>query len=345
MQPLNPDVLLREAGLLGGDLTRLWPQLREQARALPHWDFQRTLLVGSGDTLFASMATTSALQTFSRCECRVLPPFELMAYSDAAGPDTLVVISSASGNTPRILEAAAYARERGAKIVAVTSNPDAALPTRADHVLISHLPDKEPCPGVRSYQATLLSHYALALELSEARRTSPNPVYEEIAALGPALDASYSAIREPLEEMAEQLAQSPHWVVAGGGPHRGTALYAAAKFVEALAQPASGQDIDEWWHIERHLLPISAPLILIAPPGAASDHALEMAKAASQLKRPVYAVTDRRDSRFDRYTVRPIGMHGTPRELFAPLLFYIFAPMLAGFVAQTRGTRLFPARA
>ncbi|OYD89387.1 hypothetical protein CDG76_35170 [Nostoc sp. 'Peltigera membranacea cyanobiont' 210A] len=345
MHPLNPEVLLREVGLLGKDLERLLPQLRQQAQALKTGDFERILLVGSGDALFAGMSTMSAVREFSRRECRALSPFELMAYSDSLGPDRLVVLSSASGNTPRILEAAAYARGRGAKIVGVSSNPDGALLKYADYALTSHLPDKEPCPGVRSYQAILLSHFVLALALGEAKGNSGETCFEEIANLASAIDASYSAVRKSLEEMAKQTADSPHWVIASGGPHRGTALYAAAKFMEALGQPASGQDIDEWWHIERHLLPISAPLILIAPPGAAGDHAVEIAKVAADLHRSVFVVADWRESRFSHHAVLLIGMRGTPRESFAPLLYYIFAPILAGFIARARGTKLFPARA
>jgi len=56
-------------------------------------------------------------------------------------------------------------------------------------------------------------------------------------------------------------------VMVGSGPSYGTALFSAAKMIEAAGIFVLGQDVEEWWHVERFAYPIAMPVFVIAPPG------------------------------------------------------------------------------
>jgi len=67
-----------------------------------------------------------------------------LAVSDAVaagiGPDDCVISVSASGSTPYALAIAAYAKEKGARVVAIANNPGAALFADADVSILLQTP-------------------------------------------------------------------------------------------------------------------------------------------------------------------------------------------------------------
>ena len=122
--------------------------------------------------------------------------------------------------------------------------------------------------------------------------------------------------------MADLIAASPVVVMLGSGPSYGTALYSAAKLVEAAGVFVLGQDLEEWWHVERFSYPVDMPVFVIAPPGRSHWRAQSVAATARGLGRRVITVTHTDDTEVTRHAHMVLPVHGEVREEFSPLLYH-----------------------
>ena len=130
-------------------------------------------------------------------------------------------------------------------------------------------------------------------------------------------------------------------VMVGSGPSYGTALFSAAKVVEAAGLLALGQDLEEWWHVERFAYPVAMPVFVIAPPGRSHWRAGDVAAIARGLGRRVIAVVHQDDTEVTRHAHIVLPVHGEVREEFSPLLYHLFASYVASYVTARLGRRLF----
>jgi glucosamine--fructose-6-phosphate aminotransferase (isomerizing) len=126
-------------------------------------------------------------------------------------------------------------------------------------------------------------------------------------------------------------------MMLGSGPSYGTALFAAAKIVEGAGVLAAGQDIEEWWHVERFAHPLDMPLFIIAPLGRSHRRAVEQAEAAGGLGRRIVAVACHDDISMHRHARMVLPVHGDVREEFSPLLYHLHASHVAAHIAGRLG--------
>jgi glucosamine--fructose-6-phosphate aminotransferase (isomerizing) len=104
---------------------------------------------------------------------------------------------------------------------------------------------------------------------------------------------------------------------------------------------AIGQDLEEWWHVERFTYPIDMPVFVIAPPGRSHWRAGDLAATARALGRRVIAVTHKDDTEVTCHAHVVFPVHGEVREEFSPLLYHLFASYMASYVAARLGRALF----
>jgi glucosamine--fructose-6-phosphate aminotransferase (isomerizing) len=263
----------------------------------------------------------------------------------AVPQQTLVIATSASGGTKRVVQAIERAKEHGALTVAITGTPSSAVTQVADRVIVVELPQKERSPGIRTYQASLMGMMLVAIQLGSMRDRYPqdeaNALRQELAALADVIDATTATIKDRCREVADLIADTPAMVMAGSGPSYGTALFSAAKIVEAAGIFALGQDLEEWWHVERFAYPLEMPVFIIAPPGRSYWRAGDLAATARALGRRVIAVIHKDDTEVTRHAHAALPVQGDAREEFSPLLYPLFASYVASYLAERLGRSLF----
>jgi glucosamine--fructose-6-phosphate aminotransferase (isomerizing) len=263
----------------------------------------------------------------------------------AAPQQTLVIATSAAGGTQRGVQAIERAKAHGALTLALTGTPNSAVTQVAERTLVVEVPPKERSPGIRTYQASLLGLLLVAIELGAMRNTSPpdaaNGLRHELVALADVVDATTNAIKGRCREVADLIADTPTLVMVGSGPSYGTALFSAAKVVEAAGLFAMGQDLDEGWHVERFAYPIEMPVLVIAPPGRSHWRAGDLAATARGLGRRVIAVVHKDDTAVARHAHAVLPVQGEVREEFSPLLYHLFASYVASYLAARLGRALF----
>jgi glucosamine--fructose-6-phosphate aminotransferase (isomerizing) len=353
-EPIEPDVLTRQAAALAADLRELAAAVDDQVRALP-WSGElanvgRVVLTGDGDSWHASCATEMAFETIADIACEPAAALRFLEYGvdrvrrDAPGR-TLVVATSASGATERVVQAIERARRHGAFTVALTGRAGSPVTEAADRSVVVALRSSERSPGIRTYQASLLGMLLIALRLGESRGAlapqDADRLRAELVALADAVAATADSVAGDCAEAADAIADGPALVMTGCGPNHGTALFAAAKVVEAAGVLAMGQDVEEWCHVERFAYPLDMPVFVIAPPGRSHWRAVEMAERATALGRRVVAVAGPDDAELAGHAWRTLPVRGAVREEFSPLLYHVFAAHLACGLARRLGRRLF----
>lgn len=159
----------------------------------------------------------------------------------------------------------------------------------------------------------------------------------ELTELAGALDATAHAIKDRCRDLAGLITDASVMIMVGSGPSYGTALFSAAKMIEASGVFAVGQDLEEWSHVERYAYPDDMPVFVIAPPGRSYQRATELAAQAHKLGRRVIAITNEDDTEITRHARAVLPVRGQMREEFSPLFYHPFAGYLACFLTQRLG--------
>lgn len=264
--------------------------------------FKRIYLVGCGDSYHAGLATNFAFQTFTRSACWSQTAMEFSRYSVSAlvncPDDTLVVGISSSGKVSRTIEALDLANKIGAKSLAITSQSDSPLAATADALLL--VPQRKTdqvnivIPGGLSYLSSVISLLLLSLRLSQRSATisekRASKLLRDVYNLQEPIGETIENCDEIAKESARDWRQAPHFVYCGAGPNYGTALFSAAKLVEASGVVAWGQDLEEWAHIDYFSRHPSTPTIIISAGARDKDRFIEIAAAAQAISRDVALV-------------------------------------------------------
>lgn len=344
---VRPEVVFEQADRLARDLAELTPVFDVRARAvtaglgLPHPG--KVYLVGSGDSYHAGCSAEMAFESIAGMACEPMSSLRFLEYGVAAaaldGGPVLVVLTSASGETERVVQCAVAARRMGARTVAVVGVPDCALSAAADATLMVEIADRIRSPGIRTYQASLLGLLLLAVRLAAARGqcSDADALAATLAELAGPLSATNALLVDRSAAQADRLAAAPTVAVVGSGPGWGCALFGAAKLVETAGVPAVGVDTEEWCHVELLARPADLPVVVVAPPGRSLWRAGSMAAQAAGAGRWVVAVVDEHDDTVAPHAAAVLPVRGSTREEFSPLLYHLFACHLAGHVALRLG--------
>jgi glucosamine--fructose-6-phosphate aminotransferase (isomerizing) len=350
MEAMKPEVLLAQLE----DLPRLTheqiePFDHEVQRALatlPVTSLQRAFITGNGDSYYAALACELAFEQLGGMPNEPPSAQRFLDYAldlEPAGelPTALVIGVSASGGTEHVARSLTRARERGMATLAVTGAPDSRVAQAAAHTIPVSIPDMGRSPGIRTYQASLLGLLLLAIRLGEQRgRLTPGEgeaLRQELSALRNLLVAVVAACQQPARQAARAFRDEPFLLFLGAGPGYGTARFAAAKVVEASGLFAAGQELEEWWHVERFAYPEQMGIVLIAPPGRSHEAAVELAASARALGRRLLAVMQEGDEAIGRHAEIVFPVPGDVREPFSPLVYHCFASAFASYLAQELG--------
>lgn len=346
MEAMKPEVMLAQLE----DLPRLTreqiepidAEVRRVLDALPVAALQRTYTTGNGDSYYAALACELAFEHLGGLSNEPSSAQRYLEYEPDAEPSTALTIGiSASGGTEHVARSLARARERGQATLAITGAPGSPVARAAEQTLAVTIPDIGRSPGIRTYQASLLGLLLLAIRLGELRgglsAGEGEALREEIAGLGDVLAATVAACHEPARGAARTFKEEPLLLFLGAGPGYGTARFAAAKVVEASGLFAAGQELEEWWHVERFAYPEQMVTVLIAPPGRSHEAAVELAAGAHSLGRRLVAVVQEGDEAISSHAEIVFPVVGEVREAFSPLVYHCFASAFACYLAQELG--------
>ena len=135
-------------------------------------------------------------------------------------------------------------------------------------------------------------------------------------------------------------------VMTGSGPSYGTALVQQRpSWPRQPASSPSGQNLEEWSHVERWAYPEDIPVFVIAPPGRSHWRAVTLAAMAQGSGTPGRRGDHPSDNdEITRHAGFVLPVLGEVREEFSPLVYHVFACYLASYSATQLGRWPFQAR-
>lgn len=317
--------------------------LLSDAQCLP---VGRVFVTGCGDSHNAALASELAFEEIAGLPAEPLTSLQCGRYAAPfmpGKPRALVLGISVSGEVARTIEAVSLARKAGALTVAVTGDPESRIAKAADKTLDLSTPLFPHAPGVRSYMASLLGLYLLAIRLGQARGTcsQDQALRDELLACADLIEGTIVAVDEPARALAERATGEDNFVFVGHGPNYGTALFAAAKVMEASGDHAVGQDTEEWSHLQYFIRHRGTPTFVIAPPGPGYSRAAELIPVMKRVGRLVVAIVEESDVEIAGQADAVLPVKGTVREAFSPLIYPTAAELFAAHLAAVRGEPYF----
>jgi len=233
---------------------------------------------------------------------------------------------SVSGTVSRTQEAMAMARAEGALTVAITASPDAPLAQAAEKMLHCGVPDADFSPGVRSYRVSLMALYLVAIRFAEIyerlTQDEANAMRNELKNTADAIEATIDAINDRCREVAEAVANHNNFVFTGDGPNYPTALFGAAKVIEAAGRHAIGQETEEWAHLQYFInVDTDTPTFVISPGGRGHARVGELMEAVNRVGRTSIAIVPDGDTVVGPQADWVLPVVGEVSELFSPMVY------------------------
>jgi glucosamine--fructose-6-phosphate aminotransferase (isomerizing) len=285
----------------------------------------RVYLVGCGDSHYAGLATRFAFERWSGVPTEALESLEFSRYAvESAPPDALVIAVSNSGRVVRTVECARVAAERAIASIGVTHTANSPLAVTASMLLECTFEDLGRSPGTLSYMASLVGLYAVAVRLGQLTGrlddTAAGEILGAIAAAGDAVAATIDANVEVAGRVAANLTPDGLVCILGGGPNYATALFGMAKFIEAAAHPAVGQELEEWAHEQYFCTRAGTTTFVVAPPGASVDRAREQLQAVRVMEGRAIAICAADDRETSELSDAVLPVVSTADELLSALV-------------------------
>jgi len=305
---------------------------------------KRFYVVGCGDSHMAAVSAELAFHTLAGVPAQGTMALHFSRYvvPFLAEPKSMLVIGiSVSGEVARTIEAVRLARKAGATTIAITGAMQSRLALAAEHVLEATIPPPPtpvPTPGVRSYIASLLMLYMAAVRVGVARGfltpAAAKAAEDELQKVPGAIAATIQANEAAVHRLVTTWHDAREFVFIGGGPNYGTALFGAAKLLEASGDFAVGQDIEEWTHLQYFAREPATPTFIIDAAGRSNSRACEMAVAAKTIGRRVAAIVPAGETVLAAQAEAVLPVEGETREAFSPLLYGLVGMLFANYRAQ-----------
>jgi glucosamine--fructose-6-phosphate aminotransferase (isomerizing) len=309
----------------------------------------RLFIIGCGDSCFAALASEFAFESIAGVPTEAQNAMTYSRYAIDFAPklslrDSAVIGISVSGGVTRTIEGVIRAAKRGVETFAITSSESTPIAKAAQNILTTKAPDVPNAagvqvPGARSYFASLLMLYVCAIRIGEASgRLSSKSASEwqlQLRAMGHRIQQTIEMCDDASRELAIALKDANEFVFCGSGANHATALFSAAKILEATGDAALGQDIEEWAHLQYFAKTQNTPTFLITARERDASRASEVKTAMQTIGRRVIEVSP---SASDGSLV-----YAPCLEVFAPLVACIPTMLFAAHLAESKNEPYFRA--
>jgi glucosamine--fructose-6-phosphate aminotransferase (isomerizing) len=229
---------------------------------------ERIIIVACGTASYAGDIAKYGIEKWSRIPVQVELSHEFRYRSPIVTPNTLVVAISQSGETMDTLMATRYAKELGAKVLAICNTQGATLARESDAVIYTHAGPEVAVASTKALTAQITAGYLLGLFLGQVRGVVPAA---ELKALGTDLMKMPKRVAKVLEGLGQatklgtDMANAKSILFLGRNVGFPVAMEGALKLKELAYIHAEGFAAGELKHGPIALIEEGQPVIVIVP--------------------------------------------------------------------------------
>jgi glucosamine--fructose-6-phosphate aminotransferase (isomerizing) len=237
-------------------------------------NIDRLIFVACGTASYAGDVAKYAIEKWSRIPTSVELSHEFRYRDPIITDRTLVVAISQSGETMDTLMATRYAKEAGAKVLAICNTQGATLARESDAVIYTHAGPEVAVASTKALTAQITAGYLLGLLLAQLRDSMPAT---ERQALGQELlkmPARVQTVIDDLDaarELGKAFAEAKSVLFLGRNVGFPIAMEGALKLKELAYIHAEGFAAGELKHGPIALIEEGQPVIVIVPSPREAD--------------------------------------------------------------------------
>jgi glucosamine--fructose-6-phosphate aminotransferase (isomerizing) len=300
----------------------------------------RILILAAGTSFHAGLIGRYAIEEWARIPVEMDVASEWRYRNPIVSPRELVIGITQSGETADTLAAMRLARERGAKVLAVTNVVGSQATRDADGVLYTRAGLEVSVAATKTFVCQVAAMYLLALRLAELRGTLPRERIAELVAEIKQLPTRISELIERLDTTiqaaAERHADSDFYLYLGRHVGRAVALEGALKLKEISYIATDAYAGGEMKHGPIALLDESTPVVCIATDMPVLEKMISNMQEVRARGAHVIAIATEGDDRIAAQAEEVIYVPRTDWMLQA-LLAVIPLQLFAYYVARKRG--------
>jgi glucosamine--fructose-6-phosphate aminotransferase (isomerizing) len=234
----------------------------------------RIIIIACGTAAYAGEVTKYAIEKWAKIPTSVELAHEFRYRDPIVSESTLVVAISQSGETMDTLMATRYAKEKGAKVLAICNTQGATLARESDAVLYTHAGPEVAVASTKAFTAQITAGQLVALSLAWLRSSTPE---KQLRAIGQELLKLPRQIEQVLQQgkkvkaLALELKNAKSVLFLGRNVGYPIAMEGALKLKELAYIHAEGFAAGELKHGPIALIEQGQPVIVVVPSPKGED--------------------------------------------------------------------------
>ncbi|HEY8549682.1 MAG TPA: glutamine--fructose-6-phosphate transaminase (isomerizing) [Vicinamibacterales bacterium] len=304
---------------------------------------RRVLMLACGTSWHAGLVGKFLIEQLARVPVEVDYGSEFRYRDPIAGPDTLAVVITQSGETADTLAALREAKAKGARSMAICNVVGSMATRETEGTVYTHAGPEIGVASTKAFTSQLVALHLLALYLGQARgvltRETSRPHIEALTQL-PLLIEEALRTEPQIEEIAKRCYTCSDFLFLGRGLQYPIALEGALKLKEISYIHAEGYPAGEMKHGPIALIDEKVPVVAIAPKDGVFEKMLGNVQEAKARGGMIIALVTKGDERLDAI-LDPVRDSRIPlpeaSPLVAPVVTVIPLQLLAYHIAVRRG--------
>jgi len=306
-------------------------------------NIDRIIIVACGTASYAGDIAKYGIEKWSRIPVQVELSHEFRYRDPIVTKNTLIVAISQSGETMDTLMATRYARDLGAKVLAICNTQGATLARESDATIYTHAGPEVAVASTKALVAQITAGFLLGLYLAEVRGATPTAELQQLGRELLKMPAQVSEVIEGLDEakaLGTAMAQAKSVLFLGRNVGFPVAMEGALKLKELAYIHAEGFAAGELKHGPIALIEEGQPVIVIVP--SLRDEDSLHPKVISNIQEirargaKVIAIAEEGDTEVGQWSEHVIFVPQT-EQLFAAILTVIPLQAFAMALAEAKG--------
>ena len=301
---------------------------------------RRVVIVACGTAHHAGLIGRYAIEQWARVPVEVDVASEYRYRNPIVGPDDLVIGISQSGETLDTLVAMHTARERGARVLALTNVMGAQITREADGVLYTRAGLEIGVAATKTFVSQITAMYLIALRLAEVRgvmdRAQLKAPISDLKRLPHMIAEFMARDASPIEAIARAHHTAEFFLYLGRHIGLPVALEGALKLKEISYIATDAYPAGEMKHGPIALLNENTPVVVVATESPVKEKVISNMQEVRVRGARVIAVATEGDAEIAQHADEVIWVPATDWML-APLLAVIPLQLLAYNIARLRG--------
>lgn len=302
----------------------------------------KIVMVACGTAFHAAMVGKYAIESLVRIPVELDVASELRYRDPIIDDRTLAIVVSQSGETADTLAGLREARNKGAKLLAITNVQGSSVARECENVLYTFAGPEIAVASTKAYTTQLMVIELIALRLAQVRGTLAESDARELRKLLWSIPQHADIILGDHPEVlvcAEKYHQHSGFLYMGRGPNLASALEGALKIKEIAYIHAEGYAAGEMKHGPIAMIDPGVATVAIAVQGKTYDKVLSNILEVKARSGDVIAIAYEHDEQIAKYADHVIRIPAT-HELLSPILAAIPLQLLAYHTAKIRGLEI-----